>query len=141
MAFDDKKIPDPLAEFYNEGPSVQAGVKNPVTGIREETDTAHKQKIRQDEGKRKEDIAKRAITRLMQDDIGREWLYDELHSCNVFGTPFTADPILTAYNSGALWRGKLLEAQIKKYALSNYLLMLEEALQHEELWNEKAADK
>lgn len=134
-------IHDPLSQFYDEGPAVQSGVKNPITGVREELGTAHKQKIREDEGKRKNDVNKRVITSLMQDQLGREWIHDELITCNVFGTPFTNDPLLTAYNSGALFRGKLLEAQIKKYAIKEYFIMLEEANDREAMWNSEAADK
>jgi hypothetical protein len=146
MAFDDHKtvrpvIDDPLARFYDTGPAPQAGVKNPVTGLREQTDVAHKQELRAAETKRKGDVNKRIISQLMQNDLGREFIYDLLATCNVFGTPFNADPQLTAYNSGALFIGRLIEDWIKKYSMQEYGVMLMEGLEREKTWADLAADK
>ena len=133
-------IDDPLGRFYGEDPAPQAGVKDPITGIRAPTDVAEKQKLREDEGKRKNEVAKRMITTLMRDDMGREWLYDILTACNIFGTPFTADPLLTAYNCGALDVGLRLDKAIKAFALDHYALMIEEGLERGKMWDDEAAD-
>lgn len=134
-------IEDPLARFYDEGPAPAAGVKNPITGIREETGTAHKQHLRSEEGKRKQQVSKRIITQLMQNDIGREWLYDLLSQCNVFGTPFVLDPISTAYNSGAMHIGRIIESSIKRHSIKEYTAMCQEGLEREMLWDLTVADK
>lgn len=134
-------IDDPLARFYDEEQSRSAGVKNPQTGIREEHDLAKKQQIRVDEGRRKSEVSKRIVLGLIQDELGREWLYDILMICNVFGTPFTADPVITAYNSGALFVGRMIESDMKKFDIKSYALMIQEGLERERMWNDEAADK
>lgn len=134
-------IDDPLAKFYDEGEAPQAGEKNPVTGLREEHGTAGKQKLREEEGERKNSVTKRIIVQLMQDDLGREWLYDLLMSCNVFGTPFTHDPLLTAFNSGALHIGNQIKESLQRYAIKEYGLLLEEGWERGKLWEDVAADK
>ena len=146
MAFDDKRsvrpvFDDPLARFYGEQPAPQSGVKNPTTGIRETNDTAHHKKLQEDETIRKSEVRKRAIVYLMQNDIFREWLYDLLHTCNVFGTPFTTDPVMTGYNSGALFIGRLIEDDIKRFSIDEYTIMLREAWDRQQTWENIAADK
>lgn len=136
MAFE-----DPLKKFYKEDEPPTAGTKDPVTGLRATNDTIDKAKLRTDEGKRKSEVAKRIITYLMNDEYGREWLYDMLTTCNVFGTPFAGDPVLTAYNSGALYIGRLIEGEMRKFSIREYALMLTEAWEREKVWNDLAADK
>jgi hypothetical protein len=133
-------IDDPLARFLNEEQSRNSGVKNPQTGIREEYDTMMKQKLRNDEAKRKSEVSKRIITMLMNDDLGREWLFDRLTECNVFGTPFHVDPVLSAFNAGALHFGRMLESEIKKFSIKLYGTMIEEGLNREKIWDDHAAD-
>lgn len=133
------EIYDPLARFDEVSPS--AGIKNPTTGIRETIDTAHRAKLRDDESKRKSQVSKHVIIDLMQSENGREWLYDMLHSCNVFGTPFTAERAMTDYNCGALFIGRLIESDMKQFSFKEYLLMLEEAYDRQKQWEDLAADK
>lgn len=133
-------IDDPIARFLDEEQSRNAGVRNPTTGIREEHDTAQRQRLRADEGKRKNEVIKRIILNLMQGELGREWLFDLLTTCNVFGTPFTADPVATAYNSGALYIGRMIENDIKKFAIKEYGAMLEEGWDRSKMWDDVAAD-
>ncbi len=135
------EIYDPLATIYDDIPAPNSGIKDPVTGIRAEINTAERQKLRADESKRKSEVAKHVITDLMQNDLGREWLYDLMHTCNVFGTPFTADRAMTDYNSGALFIGRLVENDIKQFAFLNYLVMQEEAWNRQKKWEDLAADK
>ena len=134
-------IEDPLSRFYDEGTAQQAVIKNPTTGLRESTETAYKKELRANEAQRKQDVAKRIITYLMQSDLGREWLHDKLTICNIFGSPFTPEPITTAYNSGALWIGRLIEDEIKRYSIREYIVMMEEAINRQAEWDSKAADK
>lgn len=133
-------IDDPLSRFYEEEQSREAGVKNPVTGLREEYDTAARQKKRHDEISRKSQVSKHIITQLMQQDLGREWLYDLLTSCNAFGTPYAVDPQLTAYNAGAMYVGKLIESDIKKFTPKEFFNMLEEAWTRDAIWNDEVVD-
>lgn len=133
-------IEDPLSRFYDEGPAPQAGIKNPKTGIRSELDTAYKKQIRDEEAKRKTEISKRIVLQLMQNEYGREWILDFLNTCNVFGNPYTTDPLRTAFNCGALFIGNAVHDSIQKYAMDEYMTMLTESRDREERWNDMAAD-
>lgn len=137
----DTPIDDPLARFYDEEKSRTAGVKHPVTGMREPYDKAKRDQIRTDEIKRKVQVKKRILSWLLADDLGREWLYDLLVSCNVEGTPFASTDRLTAYNAGALHVGMLLKADIKNAGIREYFLMLQEGWEREKLWDDTLADK
>ena len=135
-------IPDPLSVFDAETAAIEAGVKDPVTGIRMPYNKAEREQKRNDENKRKLQVAKHIITQLMEQELGREWLYDQLTLCNVFGTPYNpADTHLTAYNAGALIIGRGIENDIKKHSPKRYLMMLEEGWTREQLWNDEVADK
>jgi hypothetical protein len=135
------EIDDPLARFYDEEQSRNAGIKNPITGIREPYQKAEREAKRNDEIKRKSQIAKHVLTQLMEQDLGREWLYDLLNTCNVFGTPYTVDTQLTAYNAGAMFVGKMIEGELKKYCPKNYFTMCEEGWNREKIWDDVVADK
>lgn len=141
MAFNDPKIDDPLSQFYDTSSPPKAGERDPVTGIRQTTGIAHNKKLRDDEGKRKEAVSKRVILQLMQNDLGREWLFDLLTTCNVDGTPFHVNEKLQDFNCGALHVGNLLKGQIKHYAFKEYALMHEEAWDRQKNWEMDAADK
>lgn len=140
MAYDN--IHDPLAAFDAETTALEAGIKDPATGIRQPVGIAERADKRREELKRKESATKRIVTRLMEDELGREWLYDKLVSCNVFGTPYVpSNTHDTAYNAGALIIGRNLEMEIKQYSPQRYFLMLEEGWQREKLWEDNVADK
>lgn len=141
MSKDKPIIDDPLARFFAEENSRESGIKNPVTGIREQYDTAERQRLRHDEIKRKSQVSARVLKPLMETELGREWVYDKLVDANVFGTPFNVDPIASAYNAGALFTGRMLEAEVKKHAPENYFLMLREAHDRTVAWDEVVADK
>lgn len=134
-------IDDPLARFFNEEQSRNAGIKNPITGFREPVDKAKQREKHADEIKRKVQVRKHILTQLLNDDLGREWLYDMLVTCNIFGTPYTVDPSLTAYNAGALYIGRLLESDIRKADIKSYFLMCQEGWDREKTWDEVLADK
>ena len=135
-------IDDPLARFFDEEQSRNAGVKNPVTGLRESVDKAKQRENHVNEIKRKVQLKKRILTQLLNDDLGREWLYDLLITCNVFGTPYVpVDAYLTAYNAGALYIGRVLESEIKKSDARMYFLMCQEGWDRENTWNDVVADK
>ena len=141
MGIGNEIIDDPLSRFLNEENSRNAGVRNPVTGIREPYSKAEREKLRNDEIKRKSEVKKRILLMLLNDDLGREWLYDLLVTCNVFGTPFTPDDRLTAYNAGALYVGKLLEADIKRAGIREYFQMCEEGYEREVMFDDMVTDK
>lgn len=134
-------IDDQFSKFYNEGPAPQAGIKNPRTGLREETGTAYRKELRDEESHRKEEITKRIILQLMQNEYGREWIYDLLNICNVFGNPYTTDPLRTAFNCGALYIGNGLYETIRKFSIKEYSIMIEEEYDRQRRWEDLAADK
>lgn len=130
---------DPLAEFYGDNNN-DIGRIDPHTGLRETKSQLDKQKSKEDEVKRKIQASKHVILMLMNSDHGREWIYDKLNSCNVFGTPFTIDPMTTAYNSGALFVGRTIESEIRYHAPQLYFEMLKEANEREQIWNAEIAN-
>lgn len=134
-------IEDPLARFYNEDATTSdAGVKDSITGIRTEYNASEHEKSKNEEIYRKQQVIRRVILMLMQNDLGREWVYDQLTLCNVFGTPYTVDPQLTAFNAGALHYGRILESDIKKHATPEFFEMLREGWERENIWNADVAD-
>lgn len=135
------EIYDPLKIFDDETAAQEAGVKDPITGIREPHNKAERGQRKENEIQRRSDVKKRIIVYLMQSDYGREWLYDQLILSNAFGTPFTADDRMTAYNSGAMYIGKMLERDIKRHALTEYLQMLKEGMEREQMWNDLVEGK
>lgn len=134
-------IEDPLGRIYGAQPPLETTVKNPVTGVRENIDALKRQLNREEETKRKRAVTRRVVLMLMQDELGREWLFDKLTACNLFGTPFTQDPLLTAFNSGALHIGRGIETDIKQNAPREYQAMCMEGWDREEMWASDAADK
>lgn len=140
MAYE-STIPDPLAIFDAETIALESGIKDPITGIRQPVSKVEREAKRGGEIKRKEQLAKRVVTQLMEDELCREWLYDKLISCNVFGTPYApSNTHDTAYNAGALIIGRNLELEIKLYSPQRYFLMLQEGWEREKLWDDNAAD-
>lgn len=93
-------------------------------------DGSNRKQIRQREKASKLAEANRIayVRRIMSDQVGREWLYDLLSSCAVFGEPFvrgSADA--TAYNLGRQAVGKQLFADAIVHCPSEYLLMMQES--------------
>ena len=130
-------IADPLAQFYEEESSRTAGVRDPITGIRVDADVADKRQNRAEESKRKAQVAKRIMTQLLFDELGREWLYDLMTSCHVFSIPVAE---ISDFNAGKICVGKQIEADSKRVNVQKYALMLQEGWDRESLWNDGAAD-
>lgn len=145
MAHGDPIIDDPLDRFLKEEEAREqardAGVKDAVTGVRTPVNKAEKQKLRGEEIKRRKAVTKHVLSILLNEDIGREWLYEQLIRCNVFGTPFAGDDRSTAYNAGALYYGKILESDIKKIDIRQYFRMLQEGWERETMWDDSITDK
>lgn len=134
-------IDDPLYSLYGKVPPAEETVKNPHTGIRESKDILQRQQNRDDEIKRKQAVKRRVIIQLMQDDMGREWLFDVLQSTGVFTNPFNSDTKLQDFNSGAFHVGLTLQNQLKQHALREYMQMCLEGWEREDMWADLAADK
>ncbi len=134
-------IDDPLARFYEEEQSREAGIKDPVTGFRTPVNKAQQREMHNDEIKRKQEVKKRILSQLLNDDLGREWLYDLLDYCGLFRTPYASNERQTVYNSGALDVGKFLESGIKKVGIREYFLMVQEGWERETMWNDAVGDK
>jgi hypothetical protein len=81
---------------------------------------------------RKKAVYAEVVKALMEHPQGREWIYDKLQRCNVFGIPFTPDPQLTAFNCGALFVGQEISNEILATEENNYVLMRQEARLREE---------
>ncbi len=129
-------IDDPLARFYDEEQSRESGIKDPITGIRTPIDKAKQRESRNNEIKRKEEVKQRILGQLINDDLGREWLYDLLHYCGVFRSPYATDDRQMVYNSGALDVGKFIESGIKKVGIQEYFLLLKEGWEREKMWDD-----
>jgi hypothetical protein len=133
-----EEITDPLAKFYDESDSQNAGVRDPITGIRIDTVVAETRANRVEEGKRKAQVQTRVITQLLFDELGREWLYDILTACHVFAIPVSE---VSDFNAGKMCIGKQIEADLKRVNIQKYMAMIVEGHEREVLWNEGAADR
>lgn len=72
-------------------------------------------------------IDREVISGLMSLPNGRQWVYEQLARCQTYADPFTPDPYVHAYQSGAKSYGTHLHNQIMLYAPSMYELMIREA--------------
>ncbi len=133
-----EEITDPLAKFYDEADSANAGVRDPITGIRVDTAVATARLNRTEEGKRKAQVKTRVLTQLLFDELGRELLCDLLAECHVFSIPVAE---VSAFNAGKMCIGKQIEADLKRTNVQKYALMLVEGFEREALWNDGASDK
>ena len=134
-------IDDPLSKLYGAVPPVQDTVKDPLTGVRKSIKTLERLQNRDEEIKRKKALQRRVIIQLMQDDMGREWLFDVLVSTGCFTNPFHAAPELRDFNCGAFQIGVNLQNQLKEHALREYMTMCLEGWEREDMWNDLAADQ
>ena len=141
MGIGDNIIDDPLSRFMNEEDAREAGIKDPVTGIRTPVDKAQQKQLRNDEIKRKQEVKKRVLTQLLNDDLGREWLYDLLDYCGMFQSLYANTDRQTSYNNGARHIGEFIESGIKKSGIREYFLMLEEGWERGKMWDDMAGDK
>ena len=134
MADDYKKI---IQDFFRAPDVAPSSIRENVSaaGLIPGVETPAQQKHKT-ELKRKIEIRRRTIQMLMSTDQGREWLYDILNSCNVYGTPFNPDTHATAYNCGALFIGRSLENDILNFSADSYAIMRREALEHDKLMDE-----
>ena len=132
-------IDDPLKRLYGDIPKTQETVRNPTTGIRESIDTLKRMQNSDDEVKRKKAVARRIVLQLMQDDVGREWMYDKLAATGIFTSPFHVDPKLQDFNCGAFHVGREIEKELKLYAPREFMTMCLEAWDREEQWASEAA--
>ncbi len=132
------EITDPLAKFYDESDSINAGVRDPVTGIRVEVAVAANKANRTEEGKRKAQVKTRVLTQLLFDELGRELLYDLLTECHIFSIPVSE---VSDFNAGKMCIGKQIEADLKRVNIQKYMAMIVEGHEREVLWNDAAADK
>ena len=131
-------IYDPLASFLGEENARTAGIKNPQTGIREDADKIQHRANQEEYAKRKLEVWKKFIISNMHDDNNREALYDFLNHCHVFDIPFSD---ISQFNNGELKVGKLLEADIKRYSIKQYCLMIQEGMELDMAYNSDAASK
>lgn len=134
-------IDDPLKRLYGAVPPAAETVKDPRTGIRQSIDVLQRQQNRDEEIKRKAAVKRRVIIQLMQDELGREWLFDVLASTGIFTNPFNVEQKHQDFNCGAFQMGRNLEKEIKQYARKEYMAMCLEAWDREDMWSDLAADK
>ena len=132
------EISDPLAKFYDEADAQTAGVRDPITGIRQETSVVENRKNRQEESKRKAQVKQRVLGGLLSEENGREFLHDILTECFVFSIPVSE---VSNFNAGKICIGKQLEADLKRTDIRKYNLMIEEGHERELAWNADAADQ
>lgn len=68
------------------------------------------------------------VKAMMELPRGREWMYNLLDSCFIFGNPFVpGQPDSTAFNLGMANVGKRILQDINTAAPDQYMLMLKEA--------------
>src|ERR1700722_18103433 len=108
-----KPYPEIIQDFFKVEPAAPSSIRENLisSGVIPGIETEEQKKQKQIE-KRGVELRRRTIQMLMATDQGREWLYDLLHGCNVFGTPFNPDTHATAFNCGALYIGRKLEDDI-----------------------------
>ena len=82
----------------------------------------------QDKAKQKHTSEELAIQNIMQTEGGRDFIWNQLQSCNVFESIFSSDLAQSGYNSGMRDAGVRLERVVKEAAPENYLKMIKENL-------------
>lgn len=58
---------------------------------------------------------------------GRHWIHNFLSACHIFDDPFTGQALHEAYLKGERNVGSRLLADVMKYALNDYVKMMDEA--------------
>lgn len=71
-------------------------------------------------------ILREALTGIMQTPSGRSWIKSVLDRCRPYQTPFSPDPIRTAFNCGEANIGLQLIAELHAASSDLYLQMMKE---------------
>lgn len=72
---------------------------------------------------------------------GREWFYDFLNSCHLFADPFTGDALWEAYAKGERNIGLRVFAEIIANAPDQYLRMMREATERDNVRRSTASQQ
>ena len=105
---------------------------NPVPSSSFDAADAKSVNVSRQQAARRDAVKAEVIVAIMGNEKCREWVGDLLAMCNIFMTPFEADPYSTAFNAGKQFIGNLILADIIAGSPEQYAHMCRERIEREE---------